>query len=348
MTRLILQSALAGLLWLAAAAASGQTINLRMSVKVIVHPSTGAWPPDITAQVFTNAVAAANEWMASYCRGYRYQLMEVQAIGGPSQGGTNGPSRWYDLEFRGDPLRRQFFNLATNDTRYLLRFDQINIYVASGFAKPGDSGGAMPIPPGETNYIGGQIYADDGAWWIVHELGHFFGLPHTFATQSQGSCAPGDDGFTDTLLDSTCWSNQNQVAQFHFGADYDALNNNQKDQVDTVFFNVMSYHDYTNKNTTENRLTEQQLDRLTDHANGDRHAFVGGYTRFVSPSGNDSNSGLDNSAPKRTVLNAVNASASGGGDIVLLRPGNYNERTNFNRRVTLRATRAGWATIGKP
>ena len=62
MTRLILQSALAGLLWLAAAAASGQTINLRMSVKVIVHPGTGAWPPGITAQVFTNAVAAANEW----------------------------------------------------------------------------------------------------------------------------------------------------------------------------------------------------------------------------------------------------------------------------------------------
>jgi nitrous oxidase accessory protein NosD len=48
------------------------------------------------------------------------------------------------------------------------------------------------------------------------------------------------------------------------------------------------------------------------------------------------------------VLNAVNASAAGGGDIVLVRPGNYNKEITINKPVTLRATRAGGATIGKP
>ena len=36
------------------------------------------------------------------------------------------------------------------------------------------------------------------------------------------------------------------------------------------------------------------------------------------------------------------------GDIVLIQPGNYNETMTINRPVTLRATRAGSATLGKP
>jgi hypothetical protein len=52
-------------------------------------------PKEISPDTFTNAVAAANQWMASYWRGYRYQLTEVTDIGGPTQGGTNGPSQWF-------------------------------------------------------------------------------------------------------------------------------------------------------------------------------------------------------------------------------------------------------------
>ncbi len=340
---------LGGLALLASAlgSASGQTIPLRMSVKIIVDPTTGARPAGITPQTFTNAVAAADLWMAAYWRGYRYQLTEVTNIGGPTQGGTNGPSRWFNLEFRSDPLRAQFFAVAQTDSRYLLRSDQINIYVATGLAAPGNSGGAMPIPPGETNYSGGQIYADAGGWWIIHELGHFFGLLHTFASQGAG-CAPGDDGIADTLPDSTCWTNTDTVAQYYFQKNYAALSAAEREQVDNVYFNAMSYHEAVNKNTVENRLTELQLDRMALHASGDRHAFVTGFTRFVSLTGNNANSGLDGAAPKRTVLSAVTASSPSGGDIVLLRPGNYNEPMTINRPVTLRAPRTGWATVGKP
>lgn len=343
----LLASILTGLALLAGSA-DAQIINLRLSVKIIVHPTSGNMPSGISAQTLTNAINAANEWMASYWRGYRYQLTEVVAIGGPNEGGSSGPSRWFGKTFRGGTEWTTFYNLAQTNGLYRLRTNQVNIWVATPFADPGDSGGAMPIPPGEVSTLGGQIFVDDGAWWVVHELGHFFGLLHTFNGESKDNCTPGDDGLTDTLPDSNCWTSLNQVAQYYFGRNYDALNDHQKIQVGDVYFNVMSYHEATNKNTLENRLTEQQLDRITDHANGDRHAFATGFTRHVSSTGNNGNSGLLRAAPMRTVLNAVNASASGGGDIVLIQPGNYNETMTINRPVTLRATRAGSATLGKP
>ncbi|HPC62727.1 MAG TPA: hypothetical protein PKX23_18850, partial [Verrucomicrobiota bacterium] len=84
----------------AALTAQAQTIDLRLSVKIIVHPTTGARPAGVTPQLFTNAVQAANKWMAGYWRGHRYRLTEVVDIGGPAQGGTNGPSKWFGRDPR--------------------------------------------------------------------------------------------------------------------------------------------------------------------------------------------------------------------------------------------------------
>jgi hypothetical protein len=336
----------------------GQIINLRMSVKVIVDPVTGALPDGVRPQTFTNAVAAANEWMASYWRGYRYQLTELVDIGGPSQGGTNGPSRWFGINFRFDPLRATFFGFATNDSRYLLRTDQINVYVATGLAGPGDSGGAMPIPPGETNFIGGQIFVDDGAWWIVHELGHFFGLLHTFNGEDEKTCTPGDDGLADTLPDSNCWTNSDMVSQYYFNVDYSGLSAGEREQIDNVYFNAMSYHEAVKKNTVENRRTELQLDRHADHASSDRNAFASGRTWFVDgtssfpqPDGRSmsysSSGSVPVGGPYLTVASGIASANPAGGDIVLLRPGTYREQLTITKRVTLRASRAGPATIGK-
>lgn len=337
----------------------GQYIYLRMSVKIIVDPVTGERPDGITPLLFTNAVAAANGTNASYWRGYRYKLTEVADIGGPAQGGTNGPSYWFGRDFRSPPVVFDFMADATNDTRYLLRTDQVNVWVATKFAD--NAGGAMPIPPQDLNRIGGQIFADEGPWWILHELGHFFGLEHTFNGEDQSTCTPGDDGLADTLPDSNCWTNRDMVAQYYFLTDYAALPASEAEQVDNLFFNVMSYHGggTTNKNTTQNRMTELQLDRHADHASGDRNAFASGRTWFVdrastfpSPDGRSTNysslGGVPVGGPYPTLSNGVASANSAGGDLVLLRPGSYNEQMTINQPVTLRASRAGQATIGKP
>ena len=343
--------ALAALLALAALAlhAPGQYVDVRISVKIILNPTNNAFPPNITGQLFTNAVDAANGWMETYGRGYRYVLSEVVPIGGTAQGGTNGPSRWFGLEFRGGAAWSNFYSLAQSDHRYLLRTNQINVWVATAAAGPGDSGGAMPIPPDETATIGGQIYADDGPWWVVHELGHFFGLYHTFGNcRAPGCTFPsfGDDGIADTLPEGSNYT-PDQIAQTTYSNNYASLTAHQKWMVDNTYFNVMSYHEATNKNVVMHRMTELQLDSWTYYANFDRNPFVSGRTRFVSPAGNNANNGLDPALPKRTVSNAV-AAPPGGGDVLMIRHGTYNEQLTIDKPVTLRTPRYGTATIGAP
>jgi hypothetical protein len=149
LTRKVVLRLRSGLLLLApiVSSAHGRINNLRMSVKIIVDPNAGAWPGGIVPQTFTNAVTAANKWMASYWRGYRFQLAEATNIRRPTEGGVTGPSKWFRVVFRFDSLRADFFSTAQNDCRYLLSSDLINIYVATPVSAPGNSGGAMPILP---------------------------------------------------------------------------------------------------------------------------------------------------------------------------------------------------------
>jgi hypothetical protein len=322
-------------------AAFGQFIEIRVSAKVILQPTTGARPAGITDNVFYTAASNANTWRATYYRGYRYQITEIINIGGPTEGGSTGPSKWYGLDFRSNP---QFLAEAQTNSLYRLRSDQVNVYVATGFAAPGNSGGGMPIPPGELT-TGGEIFVDDGPWWLVHELGHFFGLSHTFAGENASNCTPGDDGLSDTLPDSNCWTTRDLMATATYGTPYANLAPAQQTLVDNTYYNAMSYHEAVTKNTVENRRTEQQLDLEADIANTYRAAFVSGHTRFVSTGGSDSGGG-SSSSPYRTVAKAVSVAASGGSDILLLEPGNYNEQFTLSKPLTLRAPRTGWATIG--
>jgi hypothetical protein len=327
----------------AAFSMSAQTIDIRMSVKVIRHPTTGVRPLGISNGMFYAAADNANVWKATYYRGYRFRITEIVDIGGPTQGGTNGPSKWYGSDPRNYPEPwLTFQNDINTDARYQRRTDQVNFYITTGPSS--DPGGACPIPPGETSYIACHGFVNDGPWWLNHELGHFFGLSHTHAGAS--GCTPGDDGISDTLLDTTCWTSRDQVANYHYAAPYANLNAGQRFAVDNVYFNVMSYHEALNKDTVENRMTELQLDREADIANNERAPFVTGKTRFVSTSGSDGAAG-SSTGPYRTVLKGVSVANNGGGDIILLRPGNYNETPTINKPVTLRATRNGWATIGQ-
>ncbi len=111
----------------------------------------------------------------------------------------------------------------------------------------------------------------------------------------------------------------------------------------------MSYHEAASKDTVENRMTELQLDREADTANTDRAAFVTGRTVFLSPSGFDTFPFIGSSMfPHRTLNRGQIVADPNGGDILLLRPANYDEQLTINKPLTIRATRAGWVTIGKP
>ena len=312
--------------------ALGQHIVIRISIKVIVDPMNGTRPLLITDALLNTAAASANNWMASYSRGYRFRIMEITNIGGPLQGGVDGPSKWFGKDPRSSTDWQMFQSNTQSDGRYLLRPDQVNFYVTQGPVT--DTGGACPIPPGETGLTACWGLVNGGPWWLVHETGHFFGLYHTF----------GDD-IADTLPDRSDWTTQDEIANNYYGMPYSSLDNVQRNLVDDTFFNVMSYHNALTKDTVENRMTELQLDRHADTANSSRAAFVSGRTHFVSPSGSDSGTGSGTS-PYRTLSRAITAANDAGGNILLLRPGAYNQALTINKPCTLRATRVGPVSIG--
>lgn len=320
--------------------AFGQYIEIRVSVKVILHPTNGTRPSGITDNLLNTAAANSNNWMASYWRGYRFRITEIQDIGGPSQGGSNGPSKWF-----GEVPGASFQNDTRTDSRYLLRSDQVNFYITTGVAGPADSGGGCSGLANETACYG---FVNTGPWWLVHETGHFFGLPHTFGGMlCPKATSPGDDGISDTLPEIDCWT-RDQISNNAYGVPYDSLRTaGQRKLVEDTYLNVMSYHEAATKDMVEDRMTELQLDLHADTANGARAAFVSGRTRFVSLSGSDSGAGSSTS-PYRTVLKAVTVANAAGGDIILLRPGAYNGTLTINKPCTLRATRVGPASIGSP
>jgi hypothetical protein len=146
--RLRLRRQLPPITWVAlgllASPLAAQHIEMRVSVKVIVDPTNSAAPPRITPEVFYQAASNANLWMDSYSRGYRYAINEVTNIGGPTQGGTNGPSRWFlqdTIRNTDTNLVAAFKSIVKTDPLYLLRPHQINVYVSTGYAGPGNSGG---------------------------------------------------------------------------------------------------------------------------------------------------------------------------------------------------------------
>ncbi|MCP4312153.1 MAG: hypothetical protein GY790_12880 [Bacteroidetes bacterium] len=252
-----------------------------------------------------------------------------------------------------------------NPATYVWRDNAINIYITNNF---GGGTSSFPesfrifTPPGTA-----AIQLDDREIVIIdngsaqngplhlHEIGHYFDLYHTQGDIC-GECAdaeeffppagtaaiqlddnvrdticrtiPGDDGIEDTLPDLECWT-QDQIANFTYIQAYATLSPEERNNVDDVFFNIMSYH------AASGRLTELQLDKWANTANISRLNVVDGRTFTVQPE--DSGFSLpliiDSALP---------------GDIVLFKPGIYDVTTpmTISKPMTLRATREGGVIIG--
>ena len=219
---------------------------------------------------------------------------------------------------------------------------------------------------------------------FLHELGHYYDLIHSFgddevadtlvdpnsvsmdaiATEFYGllykNCTDAQKATVDTEYyvrgrNSIAAANNTAPNDVLSASVWSQLPASEQQWVDDKFFNLMSYNDPPHRNTLVTRMTEGQADRLTDAANSSRHHTMSGYTRFVAITGWDeflgiTNSGTTSTFPIRHVAAAAARAGTTPGDdeILLLRPGNYDEQITISTPCTLRATRKGPAVIGKP
>ena len=339
----------------------GQTVNINVSYKVVTN-SSGVRPTGVNDVDIRAAFDLANQYAATFYRGFRYNLVEI--VNTSDNGQPNGPSQYFNVDITTNNIQA-FNNAALADPRYQFRTNAVNLYVTTSPA-----GGGLCSFPGDPYQV---VWINSCTeWWVLaHEIGHYYSLFHThqgesFLYNDNTACPtdpinvsvctcpqrfPGNDDLVpDTIPDNECW-NRDQAAIGNYGVAYTSLTTAQKKLVDDIYFNLMSYHigdpvGVGSRDNFQNRFTELQLDRLTDAANGPRAATMSGKTRFVSTTGNDASSGLVSTAPKRTVAAVVTSSAAS--DLVLLRAGSYNELITINRPVTLRVARDTVANIGMP
>ncbi len=338
---LLLFGALLGGAWTASA-----DITVRVSVKFILgssgqRPSNccgyGAQGVNLTNnQAITDNMAYANGLMRRLGRGYTYQVVEIQDVSGWS-GFFNINARTYANKAA---LEAVATSNSTTRAQFFWRTNAINLYVNN------TTSGYCSFPDDNENviFVGSKAYDT----MLIHELGHYFGLSHThqgetYLNANGTACASGcacaqqiggtGDQVSDTIADHQCWTYA-QLQAGNPGATSGQLLN--------TWTNIMSYH------LPQDRFTSGQFDRWTDYSNASRRPSVSGATRFVDI---DNFGGLFQFGlsvfPYGTVAQGVTAANSTGIDIVLVRPGNYDESLTITKAVTLRATR-GTAVIGKP
>jgi hypothetical protein len=329
-------------------AAVGQ-IQWRISIKLIAD-SGGNPPPDGFRDGFTiisNEVRLANQLLATYGRGYQFRMTEILTLTGVSQ--------WYNIGARNNSNKLALQAAArANPALYALRDNAINVYVVNSssgvcsFASDGD----------DIILVGANAYRT----LVFHECGHFFDLIHThegedFRNADNSSCTnlcacamfiAGEADRTDeTAPDNECYTSLDDIARGAFGAPFASLSASQRTRVNNSYRNIMSYHDQG----ILDLLTPDQLDRATDASNGSRFNIATGRTRFVDRNAGcfapDGHSRCDffGGGPFGDLSGGLNAADPG--DIVLIRPGNFNGAITIDKAVTLRATR-GTAVIGKP
>jgi hypothetical protein len=271
-------------------------------------------------------------------------------------GQTNsGPSVYYDVDFNEEDEQKEAMetDALADPVAFAWESDSVNIYIT----RYGGANWNVCSFPGDDHIIilnGNAGYAT--ARLVLHEIGHYFDLRHTFSgeqylnadntscTNNDCSCAAfiggGNDDIDDTKLDHRCWDTRNEVAQGNFGLDENQLNASQSTDVDRIWRNIMSYHD--DHHPDIDTMTPDQLDRWSDTANGFRSDAVTGHTWYVDV-GDPCWFALGNSkcvafgGPFPTVAEGI--SAAGSSDIVLIRGGIYNEVLTLDTPIQLRASR---------
>lgn len=259
----------------AAAQVPDNVINVRVSLKVIVSPATGTVPSDSKGNLMNDALLRdafrdMNRWLPNNWRGYRIQLVDLDASGNFPRVGTQSkpaipsdpsnteknPAIWYSTELKvpysGAPsdIDNQRFETTAkaNKTAFIWNDTAINIYMNN----KGWSSANFPSAKRDVIATGygllrdgaatGQTWADSYkvAGNLLHEIGHAFELYHTFET---------DDGIADTAPDNRSAPDgrdetgvRNSLAQLNYSKNYSALTTAEKLLVDNTANNAMSYY----------------------------------------------------------------------------------------------------------
>ena len=342
--------AIALVLLMGTPAVFSQYIHLRVSAKFILNEI--ALPPVGTytrSNDWRLAIDNANAGNARFGRGFRYQYPSFD-------GNVSGYSPYYNLD-QSEAVAFEWW--MRNDTAQTgWRDDAVNVYVVNrNLGAAGDekcSGWASnpedligPLPPFNIRgrivvFCANMVGAPGSELSILgHEFGHHLGLIHTWA----------DDRVADTVVDADptpC--EQNSVpdwcsCKFANTLARAAAQGWSPATLTMATNNLMSYHC---GNDDDFDLTEGQLDRWADMARRYLASEMTGVTYFVDR--NNSQGGNDgySTNPYRTVQAGVAAAATTSGNIVVVRPGSYNEQITLSQPVTLRATRNGPVTIGRP
>lgn len=224
-------------------------IKIRLSYKIILNPKDLARPKThlsktVTDEMIKNAVNEVNTLLASYWRGHRVELYEIKEVGS-LVGLSNSPSYWFKVDFVKDEnrekLKAKMEKAAKNNTsNYAWRQNAINIYINQ--ATTGAAWKQDLIIIGASSVNNGRV--------LLHEIGHYFNLYHTqgiqygltkFGKTGEGDAIPGDDRVDDIIGDLPTWD-RDKIAKYNFSVKYNKLDPEQKEMVDNVAENIMSYH----------------------------------------------------------------------------------------------------------
>jgi len=299
-------------------------LQWRVSVKFILdaggnRPANGPINTNAEVQAY---IDTANTLLAGYGRGYRFNLTEIVDLPGVSQ--------WFDVNVVANRGPLETAALA-DPTTYAWRTDAINVYINGHCC----SGAVCAFPPGSHLIFFSQA---SPITLMLHEIGHYFNLCHTHGCPN-GPCdmgPAGDDDIDDTIGDKQCWT-QDDIAMNAFGVPYTSLTAEQQERVNDVFKNIMSYHG------PQDRLTPDQLDRMTCVSNSDRINVATGRTRIVGSKASGEEECSTPSFLYSTFSSALTAADDG--DIILFRDGTRTFTGTINKPVTLRTSR-GTAVIG--
>jgi hypothetical protein len=364
--RYVVLIVLAGLPLRQASAADG-FIWLNVSVKMIVDPATGQIPTSNSDALLNESFGLMNRWLANTWRGYRVRAADLDASGNFKRIGslndTTGPGKWYAIDLKYDGAKRlQFVTQAkANKTQFGWNDYAINIYINNGDYSSAGDGFIISaynlllddLVGGRSGALGYQVGGN-----LLHEIGHYMGLGHTFP----------DDGFTDTAPDPNSvpapprneTAIRNSIAQHNWASNYSALSAGNQVLVDNTANNAMSYYQLFYDDPAQSKIltaaerygptrfifTEQQLDYWTGYANGANLNAASGVTKFVNAAAGAGGNGTS-ATPFNTLAAGVTAASAGGADIVLLRPGTYSA-TTLTKPLTIRVSRPGASVIIRP